>query len=245
MKTEQVHKLHHHMKRQSVGCVTVEKKAVGGGECGSLQLRASTSRWAVVNSRYQVRIGCYQTFKAESIRLLLQQGEKRRCYQNLETLLIFFTVSLESTDWKQSHKPAQLASPSVILRRIWGILPSLHLSDALCILRCGSDWRWSSTCLSNAVSKYSVIAKDAASILRELMDTCAPQKQLCRAESLQCLVLSTFLWNLMFFFFYFSPSSAFRVYFVMISVCMCWHVWICEHACVCMWFHWDLRKHCW
>lgn len=22
------------------------------------------------------------------------------------------------------------------------------------------------------------------------------------------------------------------------------YVWMCEHAYVCMWFHWDLRKHC-
>ena len=87
------------------------KKADGGGEDGSWQLGASTSRWAVVNSRYQVRTGCYQTFKAESIRLLLQQGEKWRCYQNLKDLLIFCKVSSESTDWKWSHKPAQLDSP--------------------------------------------------------------------------------------------------------------------------------------
>lgn len=37
----------------------------------------------------------------------------------------------------------------------------------------------------------------------------------------------------------------FRVYFVMVSVCICFHVWMCEHALVCMWFNWDLRKHCW
>lgn len=46
-----------------------------GGE-GSWQLGGRTSRWAVVNSRYQVRTGCYQTFNAESFRLFLQQGRR-------------------------------------------------------------------------------------------------------------------------------------------------------------------------
>lgn len=97
METEQVHRLHHHMKRQSVGW----GDPYGGGrqqrgeERGWLvEHGASTSKWAVVNSRYQVRTGCYQTFKAESIRLLLQQGEKRRYYQKtLKTLRRFFKVS--------------------------------------------------------------------------------------------------------------------------------------------------------
>lgn len=232
------------MKVSGMGDFWWQKKAVGEGEDGSWQLGASTSKWAVVNSRYQVRTGCYQTFKAESIRLLLRQGEKRRCYQNLETLRIFCKVSSESTDWKWSHKSAQLDSP------LWSsgeCDASSHLSIFLVLsafLRWCSGWRWSSLCPSNAVSKYRVIAKDAASILREMMYTCAPHRRLCRAKSLQCLVLSTFLWCRWFSLP--QVSSAFRVYFVMVSVCMCLHVWMCEHAsCVCMWFHWDLRKHCW
>lgn len=60
----------------SVGWVMVVcgKKAVGGEDDGKWQLGVSRRWWAVVNSRYQVRIGCYQTFKAESNWLLLQQG---------------------------------------------------------------------------------------------------------------------------------------------------------------------------
>lgn len=179
------HRLHHHVKRQSVGWVTVGKKAVGEGEDGSWQLGgASTSRWAVVNSRYQVRTGCYQTFKAESIRLLLQQGEQRRCYSNLKTLLIFCKVSSESTDWKRSHKPAQLDSPLCDPQEdatYPPIAPSfrcaLHSSvgvlvgdEALCVLQ----KQWANTEWSQ---------KDAASIQREFMYTCAPQRRLCRAKA--------------------------------------------------------------
>lgn len=58
------------------------------GEDGLRQIGMNTRGWAVVNSRYQVRTGFYQTFNAERIWLLLQQGEKRRC-----------KVSSESTDW--------------------------------------------------------------------------------------------------------------------------------------------------
>lgn len=44
-KTEQVHRLNHDTKRQSsVGCVTVGKRQLGGGEDGLWQLGASTSR---------------------------------------------------------------------------------------------------------------------------------------------------------------------------------------------------------
>lgn len=100
------------------------------------QLRASTSRWAVVNSRYQVRTGCYQTFKAESIRLLLQQGKgERRCYQNPKTLLIFIYQSPLTKSGVASQLSWTL--PSVILRRMQGIFPFLHLSSALCIPKLG------------------------------------------------------------------------------------------------------------
>lgn len=136
-KTEQVHRLNHDTKRQSsVGCVTVGKRQLGGGEDGLWQLGASTSRWAVVNSRYQVRTGCYQTFKAESNRLLLQQGEKRWCSRDS-----LCKVSSESTDWESQVSPLYdpqenvnypLTSPS-----FWC---SLHSSDgvgdeALCVLQ--------------------------------------------------------------------------------------------------------------
>lgn len=55
---------------------------------GLWQLGASTSRWLFVNSRYQVRIGCYQTFKVESIRLFFPApgGEEK-------IIPVLFTIS--------------------------------------------------------------------------------------------------------------------------------------------------------
>lgn len=47
------------------------------GEDGLWQQVPSTSIGASVNSMYWVKTGCYQTFKAESIRLMLQQGKRR------------------------------------------------------------------------------------------------------------------------------------------------------------------------
>lgn len=101
-----------------------------------------------------------------------------------------------------------------------------------------SAWRWSSQCPSNAVSRCRVVAKDAASILRELTYTCTQHRRLCRAKSLQCLVWSTFLGSLLIFspFFLFHCLSFSLKCFpcIMESVCMCLHVWLWEHACVCM-----------
>lgn len=96
-----------------------EEAVIGMVDCGEKGswgrrgwLVAALGKYKQVSScKLKVRTGCYQTFKAESIRLLLRQGEKRRWYQNLDTILIFCKVSLESTYWKQSHKPAQLDSP--------------------------------------------------------------------------------------------------------------------------------------
>lgn len=59
---------------------------------------------------------------------------------------------------------------------------------------------------------------------------CAPHRQLCRAKSLQCLVLSTFLFVQAFFF---APSlivsSAFCVHYVIVGtfVFACLNVWAC------------------
>lgn len=90
------------------------EKAVGGEDDGKWQLGVSRRRWAVVNSRYQVRTGCYQTFKAESNWLLLQQGVKRWCCQNHKTLPPFGSASSESTCHKSKglsiHEPRENVS---------------------------------------------------------------------------------------------------------------------------------------
>lgn len=120
-----------------------------------------------------------------------------------------------------------------------GILPSRHLSGALCIPQL---WLWLEKKLSlsfNAVSKYRVIAKDAVSILRELMYTCTPRRWLCRAKSLQCLVLSTYLWCQLILspFLFLSLSLGLKCFPCLLchGTCMyafaCLNVWAC--ACVC------------
>lgn len=90
------------------------EKAVGGEDDGKWQLGVSRRRWAVVNSRYQVRTGCYQTFKAESNWLLLQQGVERWCCQNHKTLPPFGSASSESTCHKSKglsiHEPRENVS---------------------------------------------------------------------------------------------------------------------------------------
>lgn len=141
-----------------------QKKAVWAGEDGSWQHGASTSRWAFVNSRYWVRTGCYQTFKAESIRLLLQRGRKDGVIKDSpDELKVFIRVhwlSMESCASPAGLSPWWYSGESEV--------SSLHLSSVLCIPQLGF---WRKMCSFNAVSKYRVIANHAASILRELMCT--------------------------------------------------------------------------
>lgn len=114
-------------------------------------------------------------------------------------------------------------------------------SQTSAFLSWGSCWRRSSRSPSGVVSTYRVVAKDAASILREPMHVCALQVRPCRTKSLQCFVFSTFLWcQLMFsllskFSFSQGPSSAFCVHFVMVSLCILW-LHVSAWACVCTFF---------
>lgn len=177
------------------------EKAVGGGEDGLWQLGASTSRWAVVNSRYQVRTGCYQTFKAESNRLLLQQGEKRWC--SWDSL----SARFHQSPLTESHK----RPPSMILMRMWAILSPLHLSGALCIPQM-VFWLEMKLSVSFKCSEQMQSDCKGCCFHPERVDVHmrTAYRRLCRAKSLQCLVLSTFLWSLLIFspfFIYLSRSQ--------------------------------------
>lgn len=55
-------------------------------QVNSCKLKVSGKDWLLPN------------IQSRKHRLLLRQGEKRRCYQNLKTPLIFYKVSSESTD---------------------------------------------------------------------------------------------------------------------------------------------------
>lgn len=85
------------------------------------------SRQIFVNSRFQIRAGCYQTFKAESIRLLLQQGRRDSVIKISRPSSDLLKVSSVSTDLKWSHKHL----PS--LREGEVSSPPLKLSVALCV----------------------------------------------------------------------------------------------------------------
>lgn len=80
---------------------------------------------------------------------------------------------------------------------------------------------------------------DTASILRELKYTCALHWWLCRSKSLQCLVLSTFLWCQLIFSSFFIPLLLSRSQVLSVSTCYgkcmyafaCLNVWACVCAC--------------
>lgn len=221
--------------RTSCETLSSHEEAVGGGEGGSWQLGANASKWAVVNSRNQVRTGCYQTFKAESISLLLRQGEKRRCYQNLKALLIFCKVFIR-VHWLKAESHVTFAG----LRRTWGILPSLHLSSALCIPQLGF---WQETTLRVLQMQWANTEWLQRMLLPPWGSWCTHAHHIGdgAGQSLQCLVLSTFLWCQLIFSLFLKCALCLLSHgkYVYLSL----HVWMCEHAYV--WFHWDLRKHCW
>lgn len=98
-----------------------------------------------------------------------------------------------------------------------------------------SAWRWSSQCPSNAVSRCRVVAKDAASILRELTYTCTQHRRLCRAISLQCLVWSTFLGSLLIFSpFFFISLPLFKSQVLSVYHGKCMYVFACLNVRACM-----------
>lgn len=104
---------------------------VGGGENGLLlgATRASTSRWAVVHSRYW-RTDCHQTFKAESI--------WRGFFYRLSWCLDL--VSSKSSQWKKCQEK---------VRRKIGKTPPVchapcHPSGVSAVLSLGCGRRWSS-----------------------------------------------------------------------------------------------------
>lgn len=90
-------------------------------------LGASTSRRVVVNSRFQIRAGCYQTFKAESNRLLLQPGRRDSIIKISRPSSCPHKVSSVSTDlkWSPKHPPS--------LREGEVSSPPLKRSVALCV----------------------------------------------------------------------------------------------------------------
>lgn len=88
--------------------VTVGKKRhLGWVRMVSGSLGARTSRQVFVNWRFQIRAGCYQTFKAESKRLLLQQGRRDSNIKVSRLSSYLFKVSSVSTDlnWSPKYRP--------------------------------------------------------------------------------------------------------------------------------------------
>lgn len=208
-----------------------KEKGAGGGKDGSWQLGANTSRWAVVNSTYQVRTGFYQTFDAGSISLFLQ--------------------------WRGGREG--VISPQASLARLsplWSsgkceFLSHLHLFSALCIPQWGF---WLEV-------KLSVSFKCSKQIQSDLKGCCFhPERvdvSMCTAASTvrdKKLAVSSFKhisWMSVDFLSLCHFCSSLKCFLCPLShdervlFCLCLHIWMCEHACVCMWFHWHFRKHYW
>lgn len=210
------------------------EKAVGGEDDGKWQLGVSRRRWAVVNSRYQVRTGCYQTFKAESNWLLLQQGVKRWCCQNHRTLPPFGSAL------SRVHAPRvqRVVHPWTSRERQLSLQLWASFWASLHFLNWYSGWSQSSPCPSSAATKCRPIATDAVSILRGLMHTCAQLRRPYGAHKKKkaCSVY--------YFFISMPRSSDFSVsWLCVLYVCVC--MFECEimRSCTCGFFEIS-EKHC-
>lgn len=209
------------------------EKAVGGEDDGKWQLGVSRRRWAVVNSRYQVRTGCYQTFKAESNWLLLQQGVKRWCCQNHKTLPPFGSASSESTRHKSKglsiHEPRENVSSLCSCGLLSGLL-SIFLIAILVGVR---------------APRVLQVQRPNVDLLRRMLfpswegwcthahswgDRMGPTKKKRKACSVY------------YFFYFYASLKCFLRIMVMCLVRMCLHVWVWNHALVYMWLLWNLRK---
>lgn len=174
--------------------VTLEKKRhLGWVRTAPGSLGASTSRWVFVNSRFQIRAGCYQTFKAESNRLLLQQGRRDSVIKISRLSSHLFKVSSVSTDINWSHK-----HPSS-LREGEASSPPLKLSVALCIPLLVLQLQ---TKLVVPFKYYEILQHDWKvchnSILREY--TCALRRNQCRAKKARSVWVTEHF--MMFFHFF-------------------------------------------
>lgn len=152
-----------------------KKRHLGWVRTAPGSLGASTSRRVFVNSRFQIRAGCYQTFKAESNRLLLQQGRRDSVIKISRLSSFLLKVSSVSTDVNWSHKhPPSLREGEVSS-------PLLKLSVALCVPLVVLHLQ---TKLVVPFKYCEILQRDWKvchnSILREY--TCASHRNQCRAK---------------------------------------------------------------
>lgn len=111
------------------------------------QLRASTSRWAVVNSRYQVRTGCYQHSKQKALGFCCSRGRER---EGVIKIWRLFPYSYNRVHWLKAESQASSAGLSPLwssgecrVSSHFSIFPLLSASlsgvlvgdEALCVLQ--------------------------------------------------------------------------------------------------------------
>lgn len=178
------------------------EKAVGGEVDGKWQLGVRGRRWVVVNSRYQVRTGCYQTFKAESNWLFAAAGgEEMVLSKPQDSATIWFGFAQVHAPRVQRVVHPWTSGERQLSLQLWASFwASLHF------LNWYSGWSQSSLCPSSAATKCRPIATDAVSILRGLMHTCAQLRRLYGAHKKKKLAAS-----LIFFFISMPLSSAFSI----------------------------------
>lgn len=180
-------------------------------------LGASTSRWVFVNSRFQIRAGCYQTFKAESNRLLLQQGRRDSVIKISRPSSDLLKVSSVSTDlkwWSHKHPPSltegevssppfklsvALCVPLVVLQLQTKLVVPFRYCEIL-----QSDWK---VCHNSILREYA----------------CALYRNQCRAEKARSVWVTGHF--MMIFHFIFNSSASLRaqvlyVYTINISISM-------------------------
>lgn len=132
-----------------------KKRHLGFSEGGSWQLGGKYKQVSSCKLKVSGKGWLLPNIQSRKWQALTAAGEKRWCYQNLKTLLIFFKVSSASTDLNWSHKHL----PS--LREGEASSPPLKLSLALCVPLMALQLQTKLVVPSETVKFCSVIEKSA------------------------------------------------------------------------------------